>query len=984
MNTFIIARRFSVTPTNFSNPSHRLYKLVNWDRIEAGEYALVDPVDSGQILYLTEPDYIILVRQSLNSGHRPIILARPTDSRPLSSSPSQDGSQNSPPEWFLGRRLTKGPIHLRYKSLFSWVPKVVRRFGLREQVENLAVVDHRNMRPLFMIWAIHLYVKIVGLSHGRVLRKETRAFATDLISILEAHGVSALVLRLKVMHHVLLSFIGGKRITCTQDLGIRVRLTNGLPKILPKSAKMAIRSKNLKVIRIWISILYVYKALESGHKAPDFKAIGKPFVANDSYSFVETRFSFFVKDYFVPWLLSFSSFDSPISLIPEKLFMAPTAGPNHSLSIASYPIDTLFWIFNGWGASPLKRYMEAIGAESMLKLFESYAIEMMKFVMDDNWKEGWDQTSSGQKVAYSEEELGHYFPEHAKLFGPKGNQFKGVNPSSGKLSLIKEAAGKVRVVAIPDAWTQTVLAPLHKLLFKWLKVLPTDGTFDQQGSVRSFAEQGFQNCYSFDLKAATDTIPYLLYGILLKPLIGENITLAWLSLLRDRVWKLPSWQATKNGKEVTTPLTYGADKSRYISYGRGQPMGALSSWGALALLHHAVVQYSAFLVGLFPFYDYRVLGDDVVIAGKGVARSYRETCSHLGIEIGIAKSFLSENGFFNFANQSYLGRENVSPISFKQELSANTGFARLAMVTQAIGRGWIDTTSPGFFQACLRYMLPPLYCLQVEASRKVGKVHEAAVTCASLIFRGMMEGVIPLPHLSEGLSSRVISSELVNPGLSLFAMGLEQLALHSPVTGWSARELLGRFILKQIDRIELALEERLGQCEELSPPYGFVRFNWPSVVSVPGKGSYPIDTTLPLLERVSEWATELVDSIVVGLSRIRFICSGVRLELPLVMEESSLSDMLLGYQRLLHLEREVTQQSLSGVGVFGDESGDPENSESLLDSVLLSADLAELARLGVDDHSSFSESFGLDLVRMRTAIYYASIAEQTRITPPVE
>jgi hypothetical protein len=49
----------------------------------------------------------------------------------------------------------------------------------------------------------------------------------------------------------------------------------------------------------------------------------------------------------------------------------------------------------------------------------------------------------------------------------------------GKIGLKQEAAGKMRVFAMVDPITQWALQPLHKFLFKLLKKIPMDGTFDQ-------------------------------------------------------------------------------------------------------------------------------------------------------------------------------------------------------------------------------------------------------------------------------------------------------------------------------------------------------------------------------------------------------------------------------------------------------------------------------------------------------------------------
>jgi len=984
--TFIKA--FHTSRPLFSNPSHRLYRLVNWDRIEAGEYAIVDPVDSGSILYLTEPDYIILVRNSLNSGRRPIVLARPSDSRPSTSSPSPDGSQNSPPGWYLGRRISKGPITRRYKTLFHWVPKVVRRFGLKEQVENLAVVTERNLRPLFMLWGLHLYVKVVGLGSTKHFRSEMSSFITQMEGILATQGVGALVVRLKVMYFVLQTFVSGTKLTSSEAVGLRVRLTHGLPSSFPRSVRMAIRSNNLPVIRIWSSILYIYKSLESRHKAPDFQGIGNLFRIDENFRFVKTRFDTFLQWNAKSWLLDLGALPSVFKeIVPQMPFIAVTAGPNHSVSLVSLTIDTLYWVSRGWKLSPLVSYLDAIGATDFKTRIESYAVEMLKFVLDDEWKEAWKLSSDfGDSVSLSPEKLAHYFPDCSKLSGPKGHQVKTIHPSGGKLSLIKEAAGKVRVIAIPDGLTQSVLKPLHNAFFDLLKLLPSDATFDQQGSLKSFAEAGHTEVYSYDLKAATDTIPMNLYVSMLSSLFGTHVAEAWASLLRDRTWSLPSWQKEVKGKEMNYPLKYRDSQGVYhseIRYGRGQPMGALSSWGALALLHHFVVQYSAFLVGKYPYYDYRVLGDDIVIAGKDVARSYLDTCSFLGIKVGLAKSFSSEKGFINFAGQSYLGSSNISPISFKQELAANDGFSRLGLVSQAVARGWISLDSNNFVSACLRYMLPPLYCSQIEASRKEGRVHDAAVSSSNLIFRAILEGGLPSNIALGGSTLSVVSSGMLFPGLQLLSAGLEALAERSPERDWMARENLFRLILRQVDKLERSLELRLEECEKVSPQYGFVRFLWPQTIRPLGKDPCDLSFVIPLLDRFSDVASDALDQLVVGLNAIRWVCAGVRMELPLIVEEGSLDDLFVGYQRLLSLEKEITGRSLTDIGIFL-ESEEPTPDNTLLHELMLqAADLSELDRLGVKDHI-FPESEGLNLVRMSHAIRLASLAQQTNTSSKLD
>lgn len=76
----------------------------------------------------------------------------------------------------------------------------------------------------------------------------------------------------------------------------------------------------------------------------------------------------------------------------------------------------------------------------------------------------------------------------------------------GKLSFLLEPAGKVRVVAILDGWTQMILSGLHDTLSSILKEIPQDGTFDQGKPIELLPKQESMT-YSFDLSSATDRLP---------------------------------------------------------------------------------------------------------------------------------------------------------------------------------------------------------------------------------------------------------------------------------------------------------------------------------------------------------------------------------------------------------------------------------------------------------------------------------------------
>jgi hypothetical protein len=260
-------------------------------------------------------------------------------------------------------------------------------------------------------------------------------------------------------------------------------------------------------------------------------------------------------------------------------------------------------------------------------------------------------------------------------------------PILGRLHTIDEPAGKVRVVAICDYFTQVALKPVHDYLFKILRSIPSDATFDQDGIVTSYFQKGLSPHWSFDLKSATDLIPLALYKEVLSPLFiaegeepetGEKRCALWADLLTDRDFHLPPME---------TPEGLGPPKT--VRYGTGQPMGALSSWASMALVHHALVQFAHYQATgkAVWFTDYLVLGDDVDIASiEAVATAYKETCAAFHIIIGLAKSLQSSNNCFEFANRRFCPQGDISPLSLREELSSLTWSERIEYAKRILSR----------------------------------------------------------------------------------------------------------------------------------------------------------------------------------------------------------------------------------------------------------------------------------------------------------
>jgi hypothetical protein len=108
----------------------------------------------------------------------------------------------------------------------------------------------------------------------------------------------------------------------------------------------------------------------------------------------------------------------------------------------------------------------------------------------------------------------------AKAFDSKAETYR----SLGQLAIKEEAAGKLRVFALVDSWTQTSLKPLHEMLFAFLKSLPNDGTFNQGASVQRCMEKALiaGRSFGYDLSAATDRLPIDLQVSILSSLISAE------------------------------------------------------------------------------------------------------------------------------------------------------------------------------------------------------------------------------------------------------------------------------------------------------------------------------------------------------------------------------------------------------------------------------------------------------------------------------
>jgi hypothetical protein len=223
---------------------------------------------------------------------------------------------------------------------------------------------------------------------------------------------------------------------------------------------------------------------------------------------------------------------------------------------------------------------------------------------------------------------------------------------TGRLGFSAEPAGKTRIFAIGDYWSQLSLKPIQISLYRALQSISTDATSNQdQGFSSLIKESTGHPTYCFDLSSASDRIPAKMQRYRLELMSNRHVAESWYSVMTKR-----DFYVKATGQNVRWKV--------------GQPLGLLSSFPSFALWHHDVVQFAAnwenFHKGkpLRFFKQYRILGDDIVIYNTEVARRYQWLLKRIGLEINLQKSVIGDsvNSQIEFAKRLSLRGKEMSSI----------------------------------------------------------------------------------------------------------------------------------------------------------------------------------------------------------------------------------------------------------------------------------------------------------------------------------
>lgn len=260
-----------------------------------------------------------------------------------------------------------------------------------------------------------------------------------------------------------------------------------LPVIIPSRDRKLINGGSNSIIRFWLTLFSCYRVIEIPGVLKLNTIMDQLTVPVESLQTVNRDLLNILKKGNAS-----SLFDMRILRKPASLLLLETASATNKVSWIGMFSDPK--LLSAYGQSEIvKNLLKVTGQSDLLALFELF-----------NEMSGEISLPSATLASVDNPYKG------ASILDPEFNY-------TGKLSIKSEAAGKERVFAMVDFWTQQALKPIHSLIFKTLRSLPNDGTFDQGASVRRAAGLAlyYKQSFGYDLSAATDRLPLLLQGTVL-------------------------------------------------------------------------------------------------------------------------------------------------------------------------------------------------------------------------------------------------------------------------------------------------------------------------------------------------------------------------------------------------------------------------------------------------------------------------------------
>jgi hypothetical protein len=580
-------------------------------------------------------------------------------------------AKSTNPSWSHGKRPLDYGLKYNFKaiskkvmdSFFKVISKTgslvsLDRFVERVKVDNDGDVYFRKivknpllqLSDLFRDLGFRMFGAVFLLKGKYPSRiKQLHAFGTHLYNMRRHHGSTYVVKYLKNCQLAIQKSLAGSKMSSLNEVDTTLMFPSlsscGLPKFIPiRDRRLMLVNGSPSVIRWWLTLFSVYRVISIPGKLK-LSTITDPLTVSKE-AVVEVGLE-------IIKLINTSKFDKDLLMRQAEFLFIEKASPSHSVSWLGLLADVFALAENGQ-LQTLLDFTDMTG-NHRLSAFIRYL------------HDGLLANDARMSVVRSA------FTGHA----------------IGKLSIKHEAAGKERVFAMVDIWTQSVLKPLHTMLFAFLKGLPNDGTFDQNAAVMRCHDKVkiAGGSFGYDLTAATDRLPVILQVMILN-FISPGLGSKWRDLLIKRGYVLKKFG------------TY--------HYAVGQPMGALSSWAMLAVTHHYLAQLAAHRAraaggGGGPFWTYgetkfalvsgdtwytgyEVLGDDIVFFEEDVALQYLSIMEGIGVPINLSKSVIGKNLTFEFAKVTGHYGQNVSAVSWAMFMSQPSIMGRASIAYQFINK----------------------------------------------------------------------------------------------------------------------------------------------------------------------------------------------------------------------------------------------------------------------------------------------------------
>jgi len=604
-------------------------------------------------------------------------------------------------------------------------------------------------------------------------------YARNVRRMQRAQGFKGLAKYLKASYVMLQQAAGGYVIPAPWALGCNVaRTRKGVPRLLNRQQRSLVIAGDVPTIRLWLSLLGLYRVIE-------FKGALKLSTITEPGKIISPEFLSEWKAW-VPRFLEVAQIASGLSwkckpssdLTPYRIPVIRKAAPNTGglASLAAIPLDIVRWALDPSYLEKLLSWVKKVdGVELIWGLKPLIKRISLHPAFNDGRLNPLEFLTGAPKIMKS---------TLARTWMPV--------TCLGKLGF-KEEPGKIRVFAMVDILTQTVMLPLHNWIFTRLRPIPTDATFDQHAPIERLLgrmkECGRNWIASYDLSAATDRLPIVLQRDVLEAIMGKDLAYLWVDLLVGRAYKLP-----KIAKSYNLGFLF-------VRYAVGQPMGAYSSWAMLAVTHHAIVQMAAQRVypGKRWFIWYLVLGDDVVIADKHVAAEYLKIMAEIGVEIGLAKCLISSTMSLEFAKRTYIKGTDCSPISLAEVLVARCNLASLdELVRKQLKYGVLRLASVARFAGAgykVLGSLPVAFALNHRMGRMLAYLHRPGGVYSSPLWTWVtavgpgrpglaLDGAysIALFLWRKVLSSAISSVTKMEAQLPFFSLYSYSTGEHSPLT----------------------------------------------------------------------------------------------------------------------------------------------------------------------------------------------------------